>query len=150
MNHLNIKGTVYACDSFEGLPKPDTKNYPADDGDGHYQIDNLKVSEEVVRANFHKYGVLDGVVFVKGWFKDTMPELKKQIQRIAILRLDGDMYESTVNVLDNLYDLVVCGGFIIIDDYCLKNCKTAIDEFIQDKGITLNRVDQCIHYFRKC
>lgn len=151
MNELKLEGNVYVCDSFVGLPKPDIKNFPQDEGDVHSQIDVLKVSLETVTDNFLRYDLLDGVKFVKGWFKDTMPVLKNEIKSIAVLRLDGDMYESTVEVLDNLYDLVPVGGFIIIDDYCLTRCKIAVDEFFIKKGIksTFNRIDQCIHYWKK-
>lgn len=152
MNELGMIGNVYACDSFEGLPKPDHIKYPSDEGDGHYQIENLKVSLETVIENFKKYDLLDNVKFVKGWFKDTMPELKKEIKSISVLRLDGDMYESTINVLDNLYDLVAVGGYVIVDDYCIKGCRDAINYFMKMRNIEspLIRIDQCVHYFQKC
>src|SRR3990167_2231357 len=150
MNELKLEGNVYVCDSFEGLPKPDTKNFPQDDGDGHYQIDVLRVSQETVTNNFLRYDLLGGVKFVKGWFKDTMPVLKNELKSVAVLRLDGDMYESTVEVLNNLYDLVPIGGYIIIDDYCLSRCKIAVDEFLKKKQIDspFISIDQCIHYWK--
>ena len=153
MNELGMAGKVYACDSFVGLPTPDHIKYPSDDGDGHYQIENLRVSKETVEDNFKKYGMRDNVEFIEGWFKDTMPVLKEKIKSIAVLRLDGDMYESTINVLDNLYDLVPIGGYIIVDDYCIRGCRDAINHFFESRKInpmSLLRIDQCIHYFRKC
>lgn len=65
----------------------------------------------------------------KGWFQDTVP--KAEVEQIAILRLDGDWYESTKVCLDNLYHRVVSGGFVIIDDYgTYEGCKLAVDEFL--------------------
>jgi O-methyltransferase len=67
----------------------------------------------------------------KGWFQNTLPEESKQIEQIAILRLDGDWYESIKVCLDHLYHKVTKGGFVIIDDYGLyAGCKKAVDEFL--------------------
>jgi O-methyltransferase len=88
-------------------------------------------------------------VFLKGWFKDTLPTAP--IQRIAVMRLDGDMYESTMDGLTNLYPKLSKGGFCIIDDYGLDGCKKAVDDFRQQHGITaeLKRVDWTGSYWRK-
>lgn len=65
---------VYLADSFAGLPTPDADKYPADQGDAHHIFDFLRVSQEQVQANFQRYGLWDDqVVFLKGWFKDTLP-----------------------------------------------------------------------------
>lgn len=136
---------VFVADSFEGLPLPDTEKYPADAGDIHHTIDFLKVSLEEVRGNFDAYDALtDDVVFLKGWFSDTLPE-NKEIDKIALLRFDGDMYGSTMDVLNNLYDKVVSGGIIIIDDYCLPNCIKAVTDFRASRSIEeeLVRIDTC-------
>ena len=127
---------VFVADSFEGLPPPDPLNYPADAGDAHFQLEELAVSIEQVKSNFAKYDLLDEqLVFLKGWFKDTLPIAP--IRQIAVARLDGDMYESTMDGLRNLYDKVSPGGFIIIDDYgCVAGCKQAVTDFRQAKGIT--------------
>jgi O-methyltransferase/8-demethyl-8-(2,3-dimethoxy-alpha-L-rhamnosyl)tetracenomycin-C 4'-O-methyltransferase len=132
---------VFVADSFEGLPPPDPANYPADAGDVHYQLDELAVSIEQVKSNFAKYDLLDEqVVFLKGWFKDSLPIAP--IDRLAVLRLDGDMYESTMDGLKNLYDKVSPGGFIIVDDYgCVAGCKAAITDFRRDRGITEPIID---------
>ncbi|MEO8399929.1 MAG: TylF/MycF/NovP-related O-methyltransferase [Ignavibacteriaceae bacterium] len=72
----------------------------------------------------------DKVHYYKGWFQETIPLNVSEIEKIAILRLDGDWYESTKVCLEHLYDKVVPGGFIIIDDYGLySGCKKAVDEF---------------------
>ena len=125
---------VYVADSFDGLPKPDQR-YPADQGDQHWEIDFLKVSLDAVKANFSAYDLLDDqVVFVEGFFEDTLPSVP--IDSLAVLRLDGDMYSSTIQVLDCLYKKVSPGGFVIIDDYnALKNCREAVDDFRAAHGI---------------
>ncbi len=74
------------------------------------------------------------VNYYKGWFQNTIPIKSKEIEKIAILRLDGDWYESTKICLDYLFDKVVPGGFVIIDDYGLySGCKKAVDEFLEHR-----------------
>jgi O-methyltransferase len=125
---------VFVADSFEGLPKPSPDEFPEDRGDIHHQYSELAVSQEEVEDNFRRYGLLDdNVVFLKGWFKDTLP--KAPIEKLAILRLDGDMYESTMDGLNNLYSKLTSGGFCIIDDYGLDGCQKAVDDFRTQHGI---------------
>ncbi|HSS70543.1 MAG TPA: TylF/MycF/NovP-related O-methyltransferase [Casimicrobiaceae bacterium] len=130
---------VLLADSFAGLPPPDPEHYPADRGDTLYTYPALAVTLETVRENFARYGLLDDqVVFLKGWFRDTLP--KAPIDRLAILRLDGDLYESTMQPLVALYDKVSEGGFIIVDDYnTFANCREAVTDFRQSRGI-LDRI----------
>ena len=91
---------VIVADSFEGLPKPDAEKYPADKRDRLFAFEELAVSLDQVRANFETYDLLDEqVVFLKGFFKDTLPTLAANA-RFALIRLDGDMYESTMDALD--------------------------------------------------
>ena len=130
---------VYVCDSFEGLPKDEMPRdlfHHAVTDIARKHHDNLAISLEEVQSHFENFGVLDeNVKFVKGWFKDTLPYL--QAEKIALLRLDGDMYSSTMDALNNLYHKVSKGGFIIVDDYGhYPQCKEAIDEFRASKGIT--------------
>jgi O-methyltransferase len=120
---------VWVADSFEGLPKPDGR-YPQDDGDRHWKkSDILGVSVEQVKANFSRYGLLDSRVhFLKGWFKDTLPAAP--VEKLAILRVDGDMYSSTMDSLANLYPKLSAGGYVIIDDYGeIDSCRKAVDDF---------------------
>lgn len=121
---------VWVADSFEGLPKPDADKYPADCGDTHYQMsDLLAVSLEQVQANFARFDLLDEqVVFLKGWFRDTLPQAS--VQQLAVLRLDGDMYESTMDGLVNLYPKLSVGGYVIIDDYgYVASCRQAVEDY---------------------
>lgn len=127
--------TVWVADSFNGLPEPDPEKYPADVGDIHYQFTQLKVSQAQVAANFAKYGLLDEQVqFLQGWFKDTLPGAP--FQQLAVMRLDGDMYESTMDALEALYPKLSPGGYVIIDDYVLKNCQAAVHDFRAAHQIT--------------
>ena len=132
--------TVWVADSFAGLPPPNAEKYPADKGDTHFTYDFLQVPLEKVQANFQKYDLLDSQVkFLKGWFSETLP--KAPIQKLAILRLDGDMYESTMDGLNNLYSKLSVGGFLIVDDYGLEGCKRAIHDFRQTHNISDEIVD---------
>lgn len=142
---------VWLADSFEGLPAPDTERYPADAGARFHEYKELSVPLEVVKENFRKYGLLDDqVVFLKGWFKDTLPEAP--IERLALLRLDGDLYESTIVPLETLYDRVSVGGFVIVDDYhVVPGCKRAVEDFCASRKITpaLVEIDGVGVYWRK-
>lgn len=131
----NINKKVYAYDSFEGLPKPDAEKYPVDKGDIHWTLPELTVSLEEVKENFKIFGDIDeSVVFVKGWFRDTMPV--NNIEKISVLRLDGDMYESTIEVLDYLYPKLSIGGFCIIDDFIHKGANAAVMDYRKKHNIT--------------
>lgn len=141
---------VYVADSFEGLPKPNADRYIQDKGDKHHYYDFLAVSQEEVAGNFEKYGLLDDqVVFLKGWFKDTLPKVESQ--EFAVIRLDGDMYESTMDALTNLYPRLAKGGFCIIDDYALKGCEQAVSDYRAAHGITapITTVDWTGVFWRK-
>jgi O-methyltransferase len=132
---------VWVADSFAGLPLPDPEKYPADAGDDHHTYPMLAVSLEEVTANFEAYGVLDDQVrFLKGWFRDTLPSAP--IEKLAVMRLDGDMYESTMDGLVNLYPKLSPGGFVIIDDYgAVPGCRKAVEDFRRTRGIK-NKMEQ--------
>ncbi len=147
--HGDATRRVFVADSFRGLPPPNPSEYPADAGDLHQTYPQLAVSRPEVEENFRRYGLLDErVVFLEGWFKDTLPAAP--IDRLAVLRLDGDMYESTIEALDALYDKVSPGGFVIIDDYLLKPCAAAVDHFRAARGITapLHNIDDAAVWWR--
>ena len=120
---------VWVADSFEGLPKPDRHRYPADSGDTHHRLATLRVGVDQVKHNFSRYGMLDQrVCFLVGWFKDTLPTAP--IDRLAILRLDGDMYESTQQAIEALYPKLSVGGYCIVDDYgMIPGCRRAITDY---------------------
>src|SRR4029077_10071518 len=107
---------VWVADSFTGLPPPDAARYPHDRGDRLHEFPQLAVTLERVRENFRRYGLLDDQVrLLPGWFRDTLPAAP--IERLAVLRLDGDLYESTIRALESLYYRLSVGGYIIVDDY---------------------------------
>jgi hypothetical protein len=119
---------VFVADSFAGLPPPNPDEYPIDEGDTHHIIKFLAVPLQEVKLNFSKYNMLDDrVIFLEGWFKDTLPTAP--IKKLAILRLDGDMYESTIQPLESLYHKLSPGGFTIIDDYDQPHCRQAVTDF---------------------
>lgn len=114
----------FVTDSFEGLPETDKVKYPTEKSDRHRTIEFLAVSEEEVGKNFKKYDLLDGqVIFLKGWFKYT--HLGAPIEKLSILRLDGDIYGSTIESLINLYPKLSIGGYCMIDD-CIEGFKKAV------------------------
>ena len=126
--------TVWVADSFEGLPPPNDEKYPHDKGLHLEQYKELAVSLEEVKRNFERYGLLDDQVrFLKGWFRDSLPGAP--IAKLAVLRLDGDLYESTMDGLTNLYDRLSPGGFVIVDDYSIPACKQAVHDFRNGRGI---------------
>jgi len=142
---------IWAFDSFKGLPRPDFKKYPEDRGNKLHKEKILQVSLEEVKSNFKIFDInLDGINFIKGWFKNTLPHNK--VKNISLLRLDGDLYESTKLALDNLYFKVSKGGYVIIDDYnAFHFCKKAVDDFRMDNGISepLVSIDLEAVYWRK-
>lgn len=143
--------SIIACDSFEGLPEPNAADFPADEGSTFHTYADLAVSLEQVQANFEKFDLLDDqVVFLKGWFRDTMPKVPSK--QVAVLRLDGDMYESTIDPLRSLYDRIPTGGYVIIDDYhVVEASKIALHDFLTERGETpvLHEIDGVGVYFRK-
>jgi O-methyltransferase len=142
---------VWCADSFEGLPPPDPEAYPADAFDRHSAASELAVSLEEVQANFARYGLLDDrVQFLKGWFRDTLPSAP--IRRISVLRLDGDMYESTIVALRSLYPKLSPGGYLIVDDYgAVAGCKEAVDDFRGEQAIDdeIRTIDWTGCYWRR-
>lgn len=131
---------VWVADSFEGLPKPTNPHDRADAAWDMSENRYLAVSLEQVRANFARFGLLDDQVhFLKGWFRDTLPTAP--IERLALLRLDGDMYEATMDALTNLYAKVSPGGFVIVDDYASwPACRLAVGDYRARHGVTAEMI----------
>ncbi|CAF1387216.1 unnamed protein product [Adineta steineri] len=122
---------VWLADSFQGLPKARTKN----DNDEWSKLEYLKVSLEEVQTNFRSFDLLDdNVHFCKGYFVDSLPRCN--ISQIAVLRMDGDMYESTMDQLFNLYAKLQFDGVIIVDDYTVGECHRAVHDFRSWHNIT--------------
>ena len=145
--------TVWACDSFDGLPEADAERFPIDVPLRLHEHRELAVGLEQVKANFARYGLLDEQVrFVPGWFRDTLPKLATELDAIAVLRLDGDMYESTIDALTHLEPLVPPGGFVVVDDYGgIEACRQAVADYRASQGITaeIHTVDWTAVWWRK-
>lgn len=141
-----IERKVWLFDSFEGLPEPTKDDFQANGESGaitgHHVRPLPKGSclgqlEEVQHLMFQEFAFpRNRVELVKGWFQDTLPLRGKEIGAIAVLRIDGDWYESTKCCLENLYDQVTRGGVVIVDDYksCF-GCEKAVDEFLARRGL---------------
>jgi len=144
---------VYVSDSFAGLPPG---NPVFGKGDMNWEkMDYLPTSPDQVALHFSMFNVLDsGVMFVQGYFNDSMPTLRSHLQRfdssISILRLDGDMYQSTIDVIYRLYDLVSIGGYVIVDDWGLPARKACEDFFNHhDHHPTIVPIDRLSVYWMK-
>ncbi len=139
---------VWLFDSFAGMPEA-TKE---DEGESATTLaagrmtgnlvpvgTNIATLEEVKKVFFDKLKLKDERVhFVKGWFQDTLPASKNVIGPIALLRVDGDWYASTKVCLEELYDNVVRGGYVIIDDYgYFPGCRKAVDDFLRARGLNI-------------
>jgi hypothetical protein len=138
---------VWLFDSFEGMPEasprdgPDVKELSNNRYGGSLVPVGTNVAsvEDVEALLFGRLG-LDrrDVHSRRGWFQETVPAAKAEIGPIAVLRLDGDYYDSTRSCLDHLYDSVTPGGFVIVDDYgYFPSCGRAVDEFLEEHGITV-------------
>jgi hypothetical protein len=137
---------VWAADSFEGMPVPENES----DGLDLSNIELLQVSIEQVKRNFARFGLLDDQIrFLKGWFKTTLPTAP--IKTLAILRMDGDLYNSTMDALTNLYDKLSPGGYVIVDDYNgWPACRRAVQDFLENRQLTpeIREIDDESVYWR--
>lgn len=141
---------VWVADSFSGLPVPSAQQDQGFDFSAAV-FPILAISRHAVEELFRRYELLDDQVkFLEGWFKDTLPTAP--IERLALLRLDGDLYESTRDALAHLYHKLSPGGFVIVDDYFdFQPCRRAVDEFREYVGdqAALQRIDRIGVYWRK-
>jgi len=143
---LGSSKRVFVADSFRGFPVP---KYNWDKGADFLDEPALKVSLEEVKRNFQKFGVLDeSVIFVEGFFSETLHRLDGPF---AVIRLDGDLFESTVDGLMGLYEKLSIGGYMIIDDYGLECCHQAVSQFRELNKIydQIIPIDEFGVYWRK-
>ena len=128
------------------MPAPKDERDEVDLSSMHY----LRASIEQVQNNFRRFGLLDAQVqFLKGWFCDTLPSAP--IDKIAVLRMDGDLYHSTMDALNNLYHKVTPSGYVIVDDYgSWPECRRAVHDFLNSKRISVNiiAIDQDSVYWK--
>lgn len=139
---------LWLFDSFEGMPETTEK-----DGEEARECVGKTVGnvENVIQVLRLVGADLRRVQIVKGWFHDTFHSVP--IQRIALLNIDSDWYESVRLCLEKFYDAVVPGGFISIDDYGhWPGCRQAVDEFFKVRRLSYNlkKVDYTARWFQKC
>ncbi len=134
--HGDSRRRVYVADTFAGLPAPDATRYPQDRGTRLHREPRLAVSLDEVRGGFERLGLLDErVVFLEGLFADTLPAVADRTW--AVIRLDGDLFESTTDALTHLWPGLAVGGFVIVDDYgAVAGCRRAVDDFRAQHGVT--------------
>ncbi|GAA1277241.1 TylF/MycF family methyltransferase [Sphaerisporangium rubeum] len=157
---------VWAADSFEGFPRTLDEaghespllgvmsqlsghvNDPA--GTAYARFLRGTTLAEVQRT-FAAYGLLDEQVrFLAGWFSHTLP--MAPIDRLALLRLDADLYGSTYEALRVLYPKVSLGGYVIVDDYhAIEECRAAVRDYLLSvhQKVTPERVDYSAAFWRK-
>ena len=149
--HAAFHRQVVLVDSFQGLPRASSNK----DTDIWSTMDFLMIPHEQVKAKFNDLQLLSSnIVFEKGFFNESCPRLRMKMQalrasqpsshggNIAVLRMDGDMYESTMDILFNLYELVPVGGYVIVDDYySVQAAQNALREFLKIHNTTAAFVD---------
>lgn len=152
---------LHLFDSFEGLPAPSEKDgkkaagYWMDSANSEFLTTQRCVAGAATVCSLlhERLGFSEErVVIHKGWFQDTLPGLGPEPQCIAVLRLDGDWYESTKICFEHLYERVSRGGVILLDDYyCWEGCRKATDEFRDARGIIdpIIRIDEESVYWIK-
>ena len=156
---------IHAFDSFEGLPEPDKNKDNAIQALECWDISdeklngNLKpVGELVASEDFIKELIFEKIKYPrnkleihKGWFQDSVPQVYHKIDKIALLRLDGDLYESTYIGLKYFFPKLVHNGFLILDDWCLEGARNAVQDYFDENNIKLhkNRVDGTVCYWIK-
>jgi Macrocin-O-methyltransferase (TylF) len=163
--------SVWVADSFEGFPSTEEQG-ASERSFSSPELANLRgyqtreyapafrasmdrvmegTSLEAVRDRFDRYGLLDEQVkFLPGWFRDTLP--LAPIERLALLRLDGDLYDSTYDALDALYPRLSVGGYAIVDDYgFVAECRQAVHDYLGAAGVEadLQRVDDDAVFWQK-
>lgn len=147
---LKIKGVerdIYVADIFDGdfpVPVHEQDNWAAE-----HDFSQLACSLDQVKSNFQQFGVLGpNIHFKKGWFKDTLPTIEG---KLSLIRLDGDMYDSTMDGLVNLYDKLSDGGFVILDDWAITSSKNAVLDFFKERKIEkeIHHIDSMGAYFIK-
>ena len=143
--------SIWIFDSFEGLPPPGER-----DGESvakYYFKGFSQGNLDKVRLIFNKLSVpFDNVKVVKGWVEDTLP--KNNLGPVALLHIDTNWYESVKVALDNIYDKIVVGGFIMVDDFFFfEGCRNAVLDFLKERGIEhkvqITKVDRSAVYFQK-
>jgi O-methyltransferase len=131
--HCGLIRRLHLFDSFEGIPQAGPEDHEYLEA-GH-KAGLSACSLEAVKSNMREWGIPDELlVWHRGWFADTIPfasgDVPLSLKQIALLRLDGDLYESTKVCMEHLYPLVSLGGWVICDDYHLSGARKAVNEVV--------------------
>ena len=131
---------IWVCDSYEGFQPLEIAKHSYDrerhtNHVTHNSVGPLAISLEEVQSHFKTYGLGDEerIKFLKGFVKDTLPT--SGIEKISLLRIDVDAYSATLETLEELYDKVQPGGYIIFDDSNLYETLDAIKTFFKQRNI---------------
>lgn len=157
IREFNLDKNLHIFDSFEGLSEPNKFDSKFDQYVWHQYRDyfsdhefDCKCSLAEVKDNFSKYDLNNIPKFYKGWIPDCFFEFKSPI---CCLRIDVDWHQATFDSLEALYQHVSSGGYVIIDDYNLEGCKTAVDQFISKYSLNIKIEYACkssgIIYWKK-
>ena len=153
-NHSKRKRRLYSFDTFEGMPEPTAADtFGGVDARRSGWADGTCAApmESVLRAAV-ELGAEDVILPVKGLFADTLPRMRSEMGPLCLLHLDGDWYESTKDILDNLFDQVIPEGYLQVDDYGhWDGCRKAVHEFEKGRALTfsVNPIDATGVWFRK-
>ena len=166
--HGTTSRTYIGLDSFEGLPPPTEEDGEVLERFNRQSAKRGRIVDQAlmktgvcvgdaadtVRQFYDSVGIsIAKVRFYSGWFQNTLPLVAKEVGSIAILRIDGDWYESTKICLEALYAQVPAGGFIIIDDYgTFTGCRRAVDEFREAQKISASLIfvdKDCVYWRRE-
>lgn len=147
--------TIYAFDSFQGLPLPSNKDDQMPGirmlskeeqsklpNPGEQELKSTgATSVPMIDMFCHLFYALDkepkNVFAIPGWFEETVPKWSEENKNtvISILRLDGDLYNSTYVCLKYLYPKVIKGGCVIIDDWALLGCRKAVEDYMNSSEV---------------
>lgn len=158
---LSSNRKVYGIDSFEGLPRPREQDVMPNgevyyhrgmfgDGSGHGEVANA--GYEFVQHLMRLFRVDKHVRLVEGFFEDVLPKFARQGGRYSLVIIDPDQYKGTIDALNALYDRVLPGGYVLIDDYYSKSAvgvAKAAEEFLADKPESVERVGGSMAFFQK-
>jgi len=139
---------VFLCDSFDGIPRPGPRDIEIRRciGEGNGELESTGVTRhtlEDVQGHMKAWGVSPArLVYVQGWFQHTLAPLsvamRRRATRLAMLRIDGDLYESVRCVMETMVPLLNPGGVLVLDDYTLDGAKAATDEWCEAHEIKLD------------
>lgn len=158
--HGDRSRRVHLFDSFEGIPhasERDDETITSCVGKGHGELVTTGVSAcslDAVRGYLRDWGIDESLlVFHPGWFQHTVERDAQAMGPLALLRLDVDLYDSTMACLPHLYPKLVRGGYYISDDYTLTGARNATVAYLASIGERVQPIEIVggggAHYWRR-